>query len=178
MSENSGQKLNKTISRTAAYYSPLLTTSKVFHGVSDYSDLYETILAYLSTNYAVNVPPVSTSLGSVLDTASTPQNKKSIAFMNDNREVVDFYDNGYYISNATALYKTTDNLDLISVNDDKKLKELSRKLDIFGRISRNASVNKKIIPEFMYFKYLNFKTYYAHTDSSHHKVQFKYHDII
>jgi phosphoglycerol transferase MdoB-like AlkP superfamily enzyme len=159
-------------------YSPLLKTSKVFHGMADFSDLYETILAYLSTNHSLSVPPVSTSLGSVLDTASTPQNRKFIAFMNDNRDIVDCYDNGYYISNASALYKITDNLDLVSVCDEKSMKRLTTRLDIFGKVSSSVSVNKKIIPEDMYFKYLNFEIYYSHADTSTIRTDSEYHDIV
>ena len=158
-------------------YSPLLTGHKVFHGVSDYSDVYESLLSYLSSNYSVQVPPVSTSPGTVLDTATLSQNNKSIAFMNDNREIIDFYDNGYFLS-GTSLFKISEDLDLTSISDKKIATGMAYKLEIFKKVSKSVSVNKKIVPEDMYFKYLNYKTYYSKTDSQTIFFATEFHDII
>ncbi|MBP1668933.1 MAG: sulfatase-like hydrolase/transferase [Bacteroidetes bacterium] len=158
-------------------YSPLLTGHKVFHGVSDYSDVYETLLSYLSSNYDVQVPPVSTSLGTVLDTATLPQNNKSIAFMNDNREVIDFYDNGYFLS-GTGLFKISEDLDMTSISDKKKATKMAYKLAVFNEVSKSVSVNRKIIPEDLFFQYLHYKTYYSKTDKQLISFDTEFHDII
>ncbi|MBN2275592.1 MAG: sulfatase-like hydrolase/transferase [Bacteroidales bacterium] len=158
-------------------FSPLLHTGKVFHGISDFSDLYETILSYLSSNYSVCVPPVSTALGAVLDTTSVPGNEKSIAFMNDNREIVDFYGHGYYISNA-SLFRTTNDLDLESIKDPGMLNKLTYNLSIFKEISEYASVGKKILPAEMYFNYLNYEIYTSRVDSADISFNSEFHDIV
>jgi hypothetical protein len=125
----------------------------------------------------VQVPPVSTSLGTVLDTATLPQNNKSIAFMNDNREIIDFYDNGYFLS-GTGLFKISEDLELTSITDKKRAARMAYKLEIFNKASRSVSVNKRIIPEDLFFRYLNYKTYYSKTDKQALYFESEFHDII
>lgn len=54
-------------------------------------------MSFLGKNYDIKVPVLSSSLGESLDTTKS-YIEKNVAFMNDNRDVVDFYSNGYFLS--------------------------------------------------------------------------------
>jgi len=55
---------------------------------------------------------------------------------------------------------------------------MAHKLEVFNTVSKSVSVNKKIIPEDLFFQYLNYKTYYSKTDTQIIYVETEFHDII
>jgi uncharacterized sulfatase len=135
-------------------YSEKLKINKIFTHTVSHLDVYETILSLLS-EYNVRVPEMSTALGSnlVLDQSD---NTKRIAFMNDNREVIDFYSAHYYLS-GSQLFTVSDDLSL-TLSDDLKVKEkLLHELKVFRNTTKKICFTDQLFPDSLYYKYLFFK---------------------
>ncbi len=132
-------------------YSPLLKQPKTFHSVGSHLDVYQSVLAYLHKNYNVKVPAVSTSISTKLDTATQYRYTQPVAFMNHNREVVDFLDNGYYIANGTEFYETDNNFNLKPAADKKKFEQVSERLKLFSQASLYASMYDKLVPDSLFY---------------------------
>jgi hypothetical protein len=136
-------------------WSPMLIRAETFSGVVSQLDLYETILGFLSSDYNVNIPPVSASLGKHLTFSDVSENK-TIVFMNDNRELLELYSNGYYLSDTKALYKVENDFTLQRIFDRAVLKNLNDQLEIFQKVNYYSCMVNKIIPDSLYYKYLGY----------------------
>ncbi len=143
-------------------YSPKIKKPKTFINVVTHLDFYETILGLLK-NYGVTPPQQSTALGSHLLNKRSP----NVAFMNDNREVIDFLSGNYYLSNK-ELYRVHSNFTLSKVSNPTKLKELTNKLNAFQKTSKYVCQNDKIIPISLYAKGIKSKT--IHYNSSNRDI--------
>lgn len=130
-------------------YSPLLERPKTFPNTVSHLDLYETVLAFLSENYGLKTPEISASLGETLDTTDI-RREKYFAFMNDNREIVDFYSDGYFLANGRTLFKVKDALQLSEVADAAMHRKMENKLEIFRKTNRYVSLCNKIIPDTLF----------------------------
>ena len=95
-------------------FSKGLNTTKTFTHTVSHLDVYETILSFLA-DYRINVPDVSSALGSNLLLEKSDREKR-IAFMNDNREIIDFYSNDYFLS-GEQLYSVAKDLTLTASTD-------------------------------------------------------------
>ncbi len=146
-------------------YSPLLNQAETFSGVVSQLDIYETILGFLSSGYNVKVPPVSASLGKKLTFSDVTENK-TVVFMNDNRQLVDIYSNGYYLSNDKTLYQVENDLTLRRIFDRTILKRLKDQLEVFKKVNYYACMENKIIPDSLYFKYLGYEQIFSFDDLS------------
>lgn len=134
-------------------YSPGLKTSGKFTNTVCHLDIYETLLSFLS-GYSVKVPSFSTALGSKL-IGNASHSGRRIAFMNDNREVIDYLCNGYFLS-AQKLYNVNEDLSLTLSKDKNIMKQLKDELGIFKKTSLYVSVNDKILPDSLYCKGLGY----------------------
>lgn len=135
-------------------YSPKIKKPKTFTNVVSHLDFYETMLGLLK-NYGVIPPKQSTALGSNLLNKHTP----NVAFMNDNREVIDFLSGNYYLSNK-ELYRVLPNFKLSKVNNPTKQRELTTKLNAFQKTSKYVCKNDKIIPISLYAQSIKNKCIY------------------
>ncbi|RYD71733.1 MAG: LTA synthase family protein, partial [Sphingobacteriales bacterium] len=133
-------------------FSPLLKQPHTFHSVGSHLDLYESLLSYLHISYGQKIPFVSAAISNLLDTATPYRYTKPIVFMNRNREVIDFLDNGFYLNNNEELYKVDENFGLERIDNEKKFRELSKKLEAFSRASLYASTHGKLVPDSLYYK--------------------------
>jgi uncharacterized sulfatase len=93
-------------------YSPLLKGSKKIHSTGSHLDIYPTILALLGNNYKVKIPTVTVDLGYCLDTLESFRNLHPVPLMNDNREIIDYLENGYFLSYGTKVYKVDNEFNL------------------------------------------------------------------
>lgn len=139
-------------------YSKMIEEPRTFSGAVSHLDIYETILAYLSTNYNLHVPEYSSSLGEKLNTTTNNLNR-NIAFMNTNREIVDFFSNGYYLSGEN-LYQVGQQLDIFKINNDSILNDIQRKRKIFKETNHYLSTQNKILPPAYYCSGLRHKLIY------------------
>ena len=138
-------------------FSPLLKHPHTFHSVGSHLDVYEALLAYLHNNYGVKVPNVSSALSNILDTATQFRYTHPIAFMNRNREIIDFLDNGYYIANNEEFYKVDTNFNLQAVEDEKLYTQMLKRLKLFSQASLYASTQDKIVPDSLFYKNIGFQ---------------------
>lgn len=157
-------------------YSPLLKQPKSYHSIVSHLDIYETILAFFKTNYKIKIPELSSSLGSKLDTTNS-NNSKKLAFMNDNRDIVDFYSNGYFISNQDLYIVNTD-LSLSPIKNDSLFNDIQRNMDIFKKTSLYVCSKNKLISDTFYCKYLDYKMIYSDKKQKPEKFNSEYHNII
>ncbi len=150
-------------------YSPLVKSPRVFPGVVSQLDVYETILAYLYTNYKIDVPELSSSLGAKLDTSSRLNMEKDVVFMNTNREIIDYYSSRYFISNEKDLFNVDEQFDLTLSRDTSKFEEMSEKLKAFRNMNHFISTENKLLPEEDYLRSLKYQIKF---DSIQHDTMF------
>ena len=153
-------------------YSPKIKKPKTFSHVVSHLDFYETIIGLLK-NYGVVPPEQSTALGSHLLNKQNP----NVAFMNDNREVIDFLSGNYYISNS-ELFRVHSNFKLTKINNPRKLKELTNKLNAFQKTSKYVCKKDKILPLSNYVKGINSKTIYYKTKKDEISCSSEYTNIL
>jgi phosphoglycerol transferase MdoB-like AlkP superfamily enzyme len=140
-------------------YSPKLKTPKTFTKVVSHLDIYETILSLLPS-YNNVIPKYSTALGSTLNVAESDRDVK-IAFMNDNRDVVDFYSNGYYLS-GEKLYKVENDFLIQNIDNNNLLKSIKNELIAFNKTSRYVCEYNKLISDTLYCESFNHKLIYSY----------------
>ena len=132
-------------------YSPLLKHPQTFHEVASHLDLYETLLSYLNREYAINIPNYSAALGHKLLFEASYNDDKTIAFMNDNREIIDLFDNGKFLSNKSQLAKVDSSFNLIPFDDVVVKDSMINKLSCFQLMCRYTCQFNKILPPKDYF---------------------------
>jgi phosphoglycerol transferase MdoB-like AlkP superfamily enzyme len=155
-------------------YSPGLKHSALFHAPVSHLDIYETILALLS-DYGIKVPPLSSALGSALRVKEESDTFR-IAFMNDNREIVDYLSGNYYLSNG-KLFAVGERLSLEKSNDRKMLKKLEHELTVFKRTNSYVCNENKIIPGEVYCNSLKYSMVEAQSMTELKKFNDEYHSL-
>ena len=133
--------------------SPKLIKKRIFSGVTSHLDIYESVLSLLS-DYQLSIPAYSTALGNTLNTEEGDVHRQ-LAFMNDNRQIVDYYANGYYLA-SNKLYKVGPDLELQPLSDVSRLREMQKQLSIFVKTSRYTSLKDKILPDSLYYNHLGY----------------------
>ncbi len=124
-------------------YSPLLNKAEEFSNIVSHLDVYETLLAFLHTNYKVIIPKYSTSLGDKL--IPNKKTTKKIAFMDDNREIIDYYSEGYYIAGNNTLFKVGKGFSLTPIEHPEILSTMQKELSIFKKTSLFVCSHDSII---------------------------------
>ncbi len=115
-------------------YSPMLTTSKKFHGVSSVADITPTLSAMLRDNYNLMVPGDVHWLGQNLDTYKGFRSRNFIPFMRVNRNINELLWDDYFFS-ENRLFKVEENMELTLINNPGKRHELERGLEYFKRLN-------------------------------------------
>ena len=159
-------------------YSPNLNTSKIFPGISSHLDVFESLLSFLNKNYDIDIPGISSSIGYKLDTSSAMYNDKTFTFMNDNREIVDIYDDKLFLANEKDLFKLKNHFDIEKTGNRVKKKELGAKLSVFNTINDYVKIKRKLIPEKDYFDYFGHQLLYEYSTKDCESFNEEYHYII
>lgn len=139
-------------------YSPKLKQAQKFTHTVSHLDLYETVLSFLQP-YIGTTPSVSAALGSNL-MLQNPKSNAHYAFMNDNREIIDYYSNGYYIGGG-QLFKVNNDLSIQEINDEDKMQQLHSELDVFKKVNHYVCSGNKIITDSLYCSALNHQLIYT-----------------
>lgn len=132
-------------------YSPLLKRSKRIHSTGSHLDIYPTILAFLKENYNLSIPDTYINLGYCLDTLTEFRNLHPIPFMNDNREIIDYLENGYFLSRGNKVYLVDADLNLNVINNREKFTDMSDNLESFVRVNLWVCKNDRLVPDSIYF---------------------------
>jgi hypothetical protein len=85
------------------------------------------------------------------------RNLHPVPLMNDNREIIDYLENGYFLSQGTRVYKIDNEFYLTNADNVDILAELQDNLDAFRRVNLYACLNNRIIPDSIYFHDLCFR---------------------
>lgn len=126
-------------------YSPLLKRTKVMGAVVSHLDITPSINAYLNANYNYAIPDHCHWLGTSFDTLATFRNVRKLAFMLNNRDVVD-YVNGLDIVSSGKLIKL-DSVFIGSPGNDEQLRErLLSELETFDMLCRYVVQNDVVMP--------------------------------
>ncbi|MDO5341286.1 MAG: LTA synthase family protein [Bacteroidia bacterium] len=129
-------------------YSPNLKTSATFSNTVSHLDFYETMIAFME-KYGVEKPDFSASFGGNMFAESN-----NIAFMDEPRNVIDFYSDGHYIS-GKDLYEVGKDFNIRKINDKDLYETLRHRLETVKNISEYTSLENKIMPTDVYCKALN-----------------------
>lgn len=125
-------------------YSPLLKSPKTFRGVVTHHDLAPTITAYLSKNYDYQVDNVCHWLGKSLDTSAVYNCEQSVAFMLNNRDVVEYLHHDYFIC-RDRLYKVNDSINLYEIDNDSIKNQLKEYLRQYRNIDKYVTQNNLLL---------------------------------
>lgn len=69
--------------------------------------------------------------------------------MNEERDVIDFYSDGYYLGEG-VLYKLNDDFSIVAVDDNDKFEEMSDNLEIVRKMSEYTSLHNYVVPDTVY----------------------------
>jgi len=158
------------------YHVPLIIYSKnlrfpmTFKHTVSHLDISETILNFLQ-QYKCRIPNFSTSLGYSL--ISNRDSIKSVAFMNDNRQIVDLFFNDHYLADG-ILYNVDSSLNIVRVDNDSIKSDLKFRLDVFKQTNLYVSNGNKLISSSMYCDALNFRNIYSFQKNNCVKVSEEY----
>ena len=136
-------------------FSPLLKEPKSMDAVVSHLDITPTIEAYLHENYGFVMNEYCHWIGNSLDTASVFRNTKKLAFMLNNRDVVDYYEGDYFLSN-NKVYRINSNFEQQYVDDDSITQMMIDNLDNYSTVSHFTvqhdflKKNEKLFPIMSY----------------------------
>lgn len=116
-------------------YSPLVKQPKTMNAVVSHLDITPSVNAYLHANYPYQIDDHCHWLGTSFDTVSAFRNTRKLAFMLNNRDVVDYMSGDCFISNNT-LARMDENGSATVVKDELLYHCLKEELDNFQVLSR------------------------------------------
>ncbi|NOT38695.1 MAG: LTA synthase family protein [Saprospiraceae bacterium] len=134
-------------------YSPKLKQVQRFEEICSHNDIYETLLSYLHNKYNITIPKFSSALGNKIKFEKEFNNKGTYAFMNNNRQIVDIYSDGYYLFRDKYLFKVYKDFELREIIDRDIRKKLRNKLYAFKAASQMACYNEALMPDSLYFNF-------------------------
>jgi phosphoglycerol transferase MdoB-like AlkP superfamily enzyme len=157
-------------------FSPGGMHAHTFTQTVSHLDFYASILSLLK-DYKIKAPDWSATLGNTLNVSNKPSHK-SYAFMNGNREIIDYYSNPYYLS-GNQLYSVDANLSLKAIENKVVYTTLLKQLNAFKKTSLYVSLNDKIVPDTMFSNYLKLQVLVnSRTNKDLVHVQAEYQDLI
>lgn len=116
-------------------YSPLVKRPKTMQAVVSHLDVVPSFNAYLNANYDYIIDDHCHWLGTSFDTVSDYRNTRKLTFMRNNRDVVDYLSDGYYIT-RNNLIKMDPFIIGYSLENDKVYQQYKAELDDFEMVSR------------------------------------------
>lgn len=127
-------------------YSPLLTRTKQMEAVVSHLDITPSINAFLHANYDYAIDDHCHWLGTSFDTVASFRNTRKLMFMLNNRDVVDYCDSEYIISNRN-LYHLDSLLVETTVEDPIRYQQMKKELDDFDIVSRFVVQSDLLLPK-------------------------------
>lgn len=126
-------------------YSPLVKQPKTMQAVVSHLDVTPSFNAYLHAHYDYDIDDHCHWLGTSFDTVSTFQNTRKLAFMRNNRDVVDYLSDDYFINRSTLIKM---DLFIIGFNtdNDNLYQQYKEELDAFETVSRFVVQHDVLMP--------------------------------
>lgn len=128
-------------------FSPLLKSTASFKAVNTHFDILPSLRSLLKNNFNIQLTDENAFMGDGLDTSASFVNKHSLAFMRNNRNVLEYLSKDLFYFDST-LYKLKDNLYLEQINNvsQSDIDNIKQELDDYIAINQYAWKNDKIIP--------------------------------
>ena len=155
-------------------FSDKLKERHLFTQTVSHLDISESLLSFLK-NYLTHIPAISTSLGEKL-ISKEKESSQNIAFMNDNREVVDFLSGDYYLADD-KLYLVDSLLNIKEIENDSIKLILREKLNIFNNTSLYTVRENKIITNEDYCKALQINQIYTNQTTDSIRITTEYYNL-
>ena len=131
-------------------YSPLLKNTASFKAVNSHFDILPSLLSLLKCNFDVQLTPGNAWMGNGLDTSSIFINKHSLAFMLNNRDVLEYLSKDLFFYKNT-LFKLKENFALEEIKnvDQQALDNMQQQLDDYIAVNQYVWLKDKIIPHYI-----------------------------
>lgn len=126
-------------------YSPLVKRPKTMRAVVSHWDVTPSFNAYLHTNYNYLIDDHCHWLGTSFDTVSAFRNTRKLAFMRNNRDVVDYFSGDYFIS-RNVLIKMDSLFIGYTLENKLRYEQLKSELDTFEVVSRFVVQHDVLMP--------------------------------
>lgn len=125
-------------------YSPMLERTKTMEAVVSHLDITPSIISYLSTNYDFQIDTHCHWIGTSFDTTSTFISRKKLAFMLNNRDVVEFLSDSLLIS-SNRLFAVKRDLQVEQIDNQSICDSILQNLNDYQTISHHAVTNDYLI---------------------------------
>lgn len=126
-------------------YSPLVKQPKTMQAVVSHLDVTPSFNAYLNTNYNYVIDDHCHWLGTSFDTVADYRNTRKLSFMRNNRDVVDYLSDDYFI-NRNNLIKMDPSIIGYSLDNEKLYQQYKAELDDFELVSRFVVQHDVLMP--------------------------------
>jgi uncharacterized sulfatase len=133
-------------------YSPLLKRTAKFSSISTHFDITPSILAYLKSNYPVQLPSMVSWMGSGLDTSRSLNNSHAYPLLQTKTDLVDFLA-GDNLLNNRQLFKLKQGLRASVIDDEAKVTLLQHSFDEFKKKNQNVINGAPLLPDSIYKRY-------------------------
>lgn len=131
-------------------FSPLLARTATIHSVSSHFDVAPSLMAFLAGQYGFEPYRETHWLGAGIDTLSSFRNIHTLAFVLNNKAIIDYLHREYFLG-AGRVFRLQPGLDLSPVSDDRLRNQLEQELNAYILVTESAARNKTMIPEELYF---------------------------
>lgn len=133
-------------------FSPLLQRTSTFASISTHFDIAPSILAWLKKQYNINMPSLTSWMGTGLDTSRSFRNTHAYPFMQTKNDIIDFVLDKYMI-NSNNLFEIENTMNLLNTEDENKSNQLKGLFDKFKQRNQKLIETSKLIPDSIYQKY-------------------------
>ncbi|PZR24740.1 MAG: phosphoglycerol transferase [Citrobacter freundii] len=127
-------------------YSPLLQREARFQSMSTHFDITPGILGFMKKNYGLNIPTLSTWLGSGLDTARGFRNIHATPLMQTKTDLLDFVMGNYHL-NGNDLFRLSPTLTEEKVEDAAAKEAMISAFDRFRQKNDQLQKEGKLVPD-------------------------------
>jgi tetratricopeptide (TPR) repeat protein len=127
-------------------YSQMLQESRKFSSISTHSDVTPTVLAFLHSQYNIDIPIKASWLSSGIDTAQEFRNIHSMPLMRTKNELIDYIHGLYYLAGEQA-YILKSGLIAENIENQSTRMALEKKLDQFKFLNNYICKNNQLIPD-------------------------------
>ncbi len=125
-------------------YSPMLTESRQFEGISSHLDVTPSLLTYLNRNYDIQIPDTVHWLGSKLNTSDSFTADRDVPFMRTKISMSDYLSGRYFLT-GNQLFELQEGMLLRPMQNPGLLGEISEQFLQFKSMNHYVTTENKII---------------------------------
>ena len=127
-------------------YSPMLKKAAKFSSVVTHFDITPSLLALLDADSIISRPKAAAWIGHGLDDEEDFRVANAYPLMRNKNEILDFIDGERMLANK-VIYQVYENMNIETVDEPDREKELEAKLNNFLLKNNHAIKNNKLIPD-------------------------------